>query len=241
MESSTWQDQLRTYFPLAIAAVPTLFITIRLLTVAGYDPETAYGILQSTGTVAVVVGTTLSLIGSVVAFGAVSCFLLYRVLRSEGNDSNTLPGLTVWAVAAILAITAICIAPVIWVALAGILFIWGLIREFTRQSIVAVMMGALSAIFIGAQFTAPWWPSERVDLRHSKPITAYVLSVSGQDSVILIAKPRKIEHINVNDIARRTYCEPHKSLIDYIYINSLVAFIVNPKGNYPVCPDDQTA
>jgi hypothetical protein len=236
MESSAWQDHFRSYLPLAIAAVPTLFITIRLLGVSGYNPETAYGILQSTGTVAVIVGTTLSLVGLVVAIGAVVCFLFYQALSRKGYDYNALPGLMILTLAVTLAVTAICIAPVISLAGAGIILVWGAIRKPSQQNIIGVIIGILAATFVTAQTAQPWWPSERVEVRNYKPITAYVLSVAGQDFVVLAAKPRKIEHVNSEDVVRRTYCDTNESLLDYLYADSLMAFIINSENNYPVCP-----
>jgi hypothetical protein len=58
-----WTEHLA----LMIGGVSTLLIAVRLLSAADFAPETAYAILQSNGTTAVIVGTLIPLIGPAAA------------------------------------------------------------------------------------------------------------------------------------------------------------------------------
>ncbi len=67
-----WLDHL----PLLLTLMAGVFVTIRILSAASFNLTTAYGILQSSGTVAVLLGALLSSIGllslAIVAFCVIS-------------------------------------------------------------------------------------------------------------------------------------------------------------------------
>jgi hypothetical protein len=66
-----WQNNLT----LILGVLSLALIAIRLLTVAGFDPETAYDILQAEGTGDVIVGSLVSIVGLI--FAPVGFILLY--------------------------------------------------------------------------------------------------------------------------------------------------------------------
>jgi uncharacterized membrane protein len=107
METSDLWNRWKEHIPLLIGAGTTLFIAVRLLSVAGFDLETAYGILQEGGTAAIVIGAIIPLIGGIAvmvcSLSAASFFLFDKA--AERNY---------WAALGILAgIVSAFIAPLI--------------------------------------------------------------------------------------------------------------------------------
>jgi MFS family permease len=68
-----WEDHL----PLLVGASATIFIAIRLSSVASFEPETAYEILQANGTGTVVVGSIVSLLGPALIAITIICWQAY--------------------------------------------------------------------------------------------------------------------------------------------------------------------
>src|SRR5690242_3705180 len=73
-----------------IGGVSTLFVAIRILGVAHFDPETASEVLQSGGTAAIILGTTLSVIGIVLAVILMiyALALEYRIMAAHTTNMN---------------------------------------------------------------------------------------------------------------------------------------------------------
>lgn len=74
-----WVDHV----PLIIGAATTLFVGISILSIAHFNYQTAYGILQAGGTAAVIVGAILSEIGFIAVFATLLLVLLLTLFKAE--------------------------------------------------------------------------------------------------------------------------------------------------------------
>jgi hypothetical protein len=235
MTSPSLEDRLKTYLPLAAATASALYIAARLFAVAMFDPETAYGILQSTGTATTIIGTLVSLIGPATTIGALTSIVVLRNLpRNEGNDNTSLRSFLL-AMSIILGVVGVLMTPLLSLIAAALLFLY-ISRTKYKSRVISILIGAATGFLLTTLFQPPWWPSERLDLKGSRPITVYVLYTEPQRLTILVAKPRKIERIDSNTITRRSLCVPKQSFSDYILFTPLPAVIANQRSNYPQCP-----
>jgi len=128
-----WARNLRLG-ALSVGAASTVLVALRLLSVAKFNLETAYGILSATGTGNVVMGTVISLIPSI-AIGGALCLALYMIFQGSGSIGAEF-ALVVTMVALIL--IALLTTPVKYYAVIGVcvvvvLTVW-LIRERIRGS-----------------------------------------------------------------------------------------------------------
>jgi len=107
METSDLWNRWKEHIPLLIGAATTLFIGVRLLSVAGFDLETAYGILQEGGTAAIVIGAIIPLIGSIAVL-VCSLSVEFFFISDKAADRHY------WAALAILTgIVSAFVAPLI--------------------------------------------------------------------------------------------------------------------------------
>jgi hypothetical protein len=87
MEEDSSASLLKQQLPLIVGMLTTIFIALRILSAAAYNPTTAYGILQAEGTGTVIVGSLLSVIGIFpVWLFAISIFA-YDGLTKKRQDS----------------------------------------------------------------------------------------------------------------------------------------------------------
>jgi len=59
MDQQEWISLSKEHLPLVVGAASTLFVAIRILSVANFDPQTGYGLLQAGGTAPVILGAIL--------------------------------------------------------------------------------------------------------------------------------------------------------------------------------------
>ncbi len=75
---TTGSDRLWSeHLPLLVGLASAFFVAIRILSAAGFNVETAYGILQSGGTATVLIGATLSSVGVICVAISAICFYRY--------------------------------------------------------------------------------------------------------------------------------------------------------------------
>lgn len=91
MEAPTRMSLLKNHLPLLAGVLTTLFITLRIFSAAEYNPVTAYGILQAEGTGTVIIGSLLSIIGTLPVWLTLICVLTYDDLpEKERNSARSL-------------------------------------------------------------------------------------------------------------------------------------------------------
>jgi hypothetical protein len=81
---SDWKEHLG----LLLGAISTVFIAIRILSLAHFNPETAYGILQAGGTAAVIVGALLPSVGIISAAVAALCIVTAIFPWKDSHEKN---------------------------------------------------------------------------------------------------------------------------------------------------------
>ena len=157
----SWQDRLKEYLPLLAATTLTVYISIRLLVVAQFDSETAYGILQATGTASVVVGTLIPAVGSFVVIGAMFCFVTLYLSRKDYKNTSLRSLLLITGIS--LSIIGALIAAFGLILISASLLLFMLIRK--GQPVMAGrrrisfyhVVGLLTILTLAASlFAIPW-------------------------------------------------------------------------------------
>jgi hypothetical protein len=88
-------------------------------------------------------------------------------------------------------------------------------------------------ILMGYAFTAPpWFPTERLTIYHSRPVTAYVLSGSGRYFAVMQADSRKILYLPQQSIASRALCYNKLPIAQ----KSLLELVAPNRPGYSECP-----
>jgi len=131
----------------SVSAATTVLVALRLISVAKFNPETAYGILQASGTGNVIIGTVISLIPSIaiiVALYLISMRVLFRPKTTPEAE------FTRWTFIFMLALIALLTIPLRYVIYAGpgILIFLALILAVairTKRSVPASETGERSA------------------------------------------------------------------------------------------------
>jgi hypothetical protein len=60
VEPPEWISLWKEHLPLLVGAASTIFVALRILSVANFNPETAYALLQTAGTAQVILGAILA-------------------------------------------------------------------------------------------------------------------------------------------------------------------------------------
>jgi hypothetical protein len=95
----TWVGKL-PIGALSVGIASTVLIVLRLLLVARFNPTTAYGILQASGTANVIVGTVMSLLPVIAIIAGSSLALI--IVFWESHEPNPVAEFTVWVSAVVL-------------------------------------------------------------------------------------------------------------------------------------------
>lgn len=236
-----WRGNL----PLIIGSVSTFVIVMRLLSVAAFEPETAYGILQASGTATIIIGTIISLLGP---FGMEAvAFLAYSVLsrRSTSDHSRTVQ-ITLLMLASIVTLFT---APVL---LFGVLLfdalLYASIRMYgprvtnrvgmkvtdSRRANVIALRIVLSFLALGACYfviiTPPWLPAERIEVKKSPAVIGYVLGTTSGEVAILTMQPRRVIILDISDITERSLCSAGGT-----FGTATLSAILGQSAKYPRC------
>jgi hypothetical protein len=125
VSESGYIGEWKEHLGLLLGTLSTLFVAVRILSLANFDPETAYGILQARGTAAVIVGALLSSIGLLSLLVSMLCLVSTFFPSSENHKTNRKP---LMFAGILFGVVAIFIAPFIWlcisVAFLGIEGLW---------------------------------------------------------------------------------------------------------------------
>jgi hypothetical protein len=87
---------------LIFGAASTILVALRLLSLAKFNPGTAYGILQASGTSTVVIGTVISLIPSIAIVGG--AYLALELLFPKPGKRTAADEFAIWASTIVLAL-----------------------------------------------------------------------------------------------------------------------------------------
>ena len=217
---------------LAVGIASTVLVALRLLSVADFNPATAYGIVQSSGTGNVLIGTVISLVPSM-AIITVSGLIVYLIFYPHPKLSAAAE-LAVWASMSMLVLIALLTIPLRYIIAIGLwlLFILFLLifrgkikKALERHEDAPVVRNAARGfgfivavtVIFGIVLSPPWMPSEYLVFKNGRSVTGYVLSETQTGIAVLQASPREV-----------LYYEDPKSLQDE-YICSNV-----PRGDYPL-------
>jgi hypothetical protein len=191
---------------LSIAAASTVLIALRLLSAADFNPATAYGIIQASGTANVIIGTVISLIPSI-AIIAASGLILYVVFSP--HKLSLAAELAAWTSMSILFLITLLTIPLrYFYAIGGcVLFILILLlfRKRIKTSIenhrdtqvvrnAARVFGFIIAVTLifGVVLSPPWMPAEYLVLNNGQSITGYILSETQNGMTVLQINPREV-------------------------------------------------
>jgi len=221
---------------LAVGVASTVLVALRLLSVADFNPATAYGIVQSSGTANVIIGTVISLIPSI-AIIAASGLIVYLVFYPHDKLSAAAE-LAVWTSMSMLVLIALLTIALRYLIAIGLWVLFILFLLIFRKKIKDALkldkeakdapvirnaargFGLIIAVTVifGIVLSPPWMPSEYLVFKNGQSVTGYVLSETQTGMAVLQASPREILY----------YGDPRSSLQEE-YVCSNV-----PRGDYPL-------
>ena len=200
---------------LAVGVASALLIALRLISVAKFNIETTYGILQASGTGAVIVGTVISLIPGIAVTVALASGLV--VIFYNGMDDRIY--FPLWVTIVFFSIiasvtTPVEYLPVILACVVGIV-VARLFRKHIRRwsprlkRIVATYVAAIFAIIlmVGVIQGSPWGPEEHFIFKGSQQVTGYLLSQTDTTTAILQARPREIGYYATAQLTTQDACK----------------------------------
>ena len=214
--NSSWLRDLRIG-TLSIGAASTVLVALRLLSVAQFNPETAYGILQANGTTSVVIGTVISLIPSIAIIAALC--LISWLIYSEHDELSEGLVFALWTTMGVLVLIALITTPVRYILfLAGctllVLIVWAIktwIKEIQKKTagqigsrVLALFVAAI--LVFGVVISPPWMPPEHLSFSHAPPVTGYILTQSSDGVTVLQISPRKLMYYGPGALTGQTPC-----------------------------------
>jgi hypothetical protein len=129
MDSSKLIDTLRAHWAIGVGLLSTLFIALRIMSAAWFNPDTAYAILQAGGAGSVFVGAALSSIGSVAPIVATAPILVLQVIKNDDRHVIRDAAIAIGVIAGIVSIVA---APILVVL--STFIPWGAMLWMTRST-----------------------------------------------------------------------------------------------------------
>jgi Putative Ig domain len=233
---------------LALGAASTVLVALRLISVAKFNPETAYAILQASGTGNVIIGTVISLIPSIAII--VALYVISARVLSQSPQTDPQAELARWTLIFMLALIALLTIPFRYVIYAGpvILVFLGFIvtivilkirvkrkglasgswlkRDWGKIGTAAAIFSAFLIallVMLGVVFSPPWMPAERLTLNNNQKIIGYVLAQDQEGLTFMQAKSRKITQYNPGVVIGQVFCSnaPARDLPIIFYIKSI--------------------
>lgn len=134
MEEDSTASLLKQQLPLVAGILATLFVAVRIFSMAAYNPTTAYGILQAEGTGTVIVGSLLSVIGLFPLYLFSLLVFTYDNLPKKKQESVRATFIGAIAVLFLIGIFITAIAGLVFMTGIAIFEIW-IRREWRRNAI----------------------------------------------------------------------------------------------------------
>jgi len=221
---------------LALGAGSTVLVALRLISVAKFNPETAYAILQASGTGNVIIGTVISLIPSIAIIAALY-LILARVL-SQSHQTTPQAEFARWTLIFMLALIALLTIPLRYVIYAGpgILVFLGTIlaiviikrrakkevpasetgetdsflerNQGPKGTAIAIFAALLIAfiVMLGVVASPPWMPAERLTLNNHQKVIGYVLAETQDGLTFMQAGSMNITQYNPGFVKGQVFC-----------------------------------
>lgn len=234
---------------LLVGVAASTLICLKLLAVAGWDHDTAFGILAANGTANVLTGTLLAVLPMLYA-----AFVLAIAPRIEQELKRRTPVersaarlLETWSVILLIYIAPVgmLLAFAAYVVLHIVLSLVRHIRERrptknpqkvatadkgapSRFEAASAGLGALVILVFGS-LSMPWVPPETVALSSGEQ-TAYVLKNDGDTAIVLLAENRRLVQLETGALTGE-YCTRHVGW----WNEPIMRLIASDK--YPACPD----
>lgn len=216
-----------------------MLVALRLLSVARFNPETAYGILQASGTGDVIIGTVISLIPSIaiIAGSALSLGLIFSRSRKPSATAE----FAVWISIFVLILIAVLTIPFryVYVAIPVIpLVVLTAVpplrkkiersRNGRARKTAAIISALLIAILLmfGVVLSPPWMPAERLILSNHHAVTGYILAENSNGLTILGLEPRQIMYYSPDALIGQSICSSSPANdLPIIYYTGISKFI----------------
>lgn len=222
---------------LIFGGVSTILIALRVISIAKANPETAYGILQASGTANIIIGTVLSLIPSIALVGA-SYLAVGRIWAkfpdSKFPDSSELSDaeeLGIWTSMCALFLIAVLTIPFrYWEVPAAVVLALILAwifrdriekarknkkKERVWRGAKVTAAGLIAAAFLlGVIISPPWMPAEQLTFTPASkdgPVVGYVLDQSQSGLTVLSINPTRVLYYGPKDLANEVACSAFRS------------------------------
>jgi hypothetical protein len=199
---------------IAVGLGSALLIALRLISVAKFNIETTYGILQASGTGVIVVGTVIALIPGIAVTIACSSALIAIFCKLNAQTHFLL-----WMAITLFAVIAVLTTPLEywWGILACVLILAG-VRAFKKgfrsfsdggRKLIAGVSAVLFAglLMAGVVFGAPWGPEEMFTFTGKQQVTGYLLAQTDTVTTILQASPREVEYYDTSKLVTQAACK----------------------------------
>ncbi len=200
---------------LALGMASALLIALRLISVAKFNIETTYGILQASGTGAVIVGTVIALIPGIAVTVALTSGLV--VIFYNGMDDKIY--FPLWVTIVFFSVIAFVTtpleySPVVLACAVGVVVArvfrkhirgWSPRRKRSVVTCVAVVFAII--LMVGVVQGAPWGPEEHFIFKGNQQVNGYLLSQTDTATAILQAKPREIGYYPTAQLTNQDACK----------------------------------
>lgn len=250
---ATLPSPVKEHLGLVVGLGSAVFISLRVLVVAGFDRETAYAILATQGTATVVLGALLPFLTGIpavtglvfIAHWALSDSLRRRWKRLAAGLALVLFGGLFFTLTSALILAGYALISAI---------VLGCLTEYARHRrrssatagpgragsghprlpklgpFLVINCGMVAAVLCFS--SNPWLPLEHVRSGQDEYI-GFVLQASDNELVVLEKSPRGVARIRGEDIIR-TYCITHPGVRDRILLNRITQTETDP---YELCED----
>jgi hypothetical protein len=250
-KQSSLESAWRQNWTLLVGLFSVGFISARLLAAASDDPETAYAILQATGTGSVVVGSLIPAIGLLV-FPLLVAGVSHGFSRERLADkSQTALMLAIGALAGVITIFTAPAAPllfaIVFTSFTVILSAFSPISTWKQRRrnlkslipspYVLVTVYSVVAIVSTALSSTLWLPSENIIMRGRPGFSAYILAQNDQTTTILTQNPTAVIEIPSSQIVLTQICKTpdyrsqEETIVEWLGTSS-VGFYPKCDGNY---------
>lgn len=229
---------------LIISGVLTIFLLFKILAVAGWNPNTAMGIVAASGTTNVLISAAFTILPTMYGFLVIAALprINERVELRKRNSTEraAFRMLETWPFTILMFIVPFYLV-------FGILLLLGLeiasktiarrrspkkaprpedgIGRFEANSVAVA--AAVWLVFTG--LASPWLPTEIVRTNSEQSMVGYVLSSDGGTTVVLLDRPRRLERFDTAGLMLQ-YCEKPSQWV----LRPPVQLFSNPA--YPPCP-----
>jgi hypothetical protein len=197
----------------AVGLGSALLIAVRLISVAKFNIETTYGVLQASGTGAIVVGTVISLIPGIavtIAFSSVLVVIFFKL--------NTQAHFLLWVAIVLFAVIAVLTTTLeFWPAILACMLVmtgvWAFrgpvrgFRESDRKRIATAAAVFFAALLLaGVVHSPPWGAEEKFTFKGNQQVIGFLLAQTDMVTTILKASPREIEYYDTGKLLTQSAC-----------------------------------